>query len=220
MNGKDSFQTGRGCRANCGREFGAAFGQVFFHGIARTADREPKGGRSRPPGMAAAGAHPQISRPQPPRLASATSRPFALDRTSRIARAVLVFSIRPGRRNGTNQNLLENIICPIDLQGRSSRGEVAAAARREICGCGTSRRAIPVAGSAPFRPRGRCFWHPMEEYLAKGSAKFSARNGRAATASFERVLAAHSDDLRATYGLAWPQRSPANQTARANFSRR
>ena len=43
---------------------------------------------------------------------------------------------------------------------------------------------------------------PVEQYLAEGQRQISARNGTAATASFERVLAIHPDDLRATYGLA------------------
>ena len=43
---------------------------------------------------------------------------------------------------------------------------------------------------------------PVDEYLAEGQRQISARNGAAASASFERVLAAHPDDLRATYGLA------------------
>ena len=38
--------------------------------------------------------------------------------------------------------------------------------------------------------------------LAEGQRQISARNGAAAAASFERVLASHPDDLRATYGLA------------------
>ena len=43
---------------------------------------------------------------------------------------------------------------------------------------------------------------PEEEDLAEGQRQISARNGAAAAASFERVLAAHPNDLRATYGLA------------------
>jgi tetratricopeptide (TPR) repeat protein len=43
---------------------------------------------------------------------------------------------------------------------------------------------------------------PVEQSLAEGQRQISARNGSAATSSFERVLAAHPDDLRATYGLA------------------
>ncbi len=61
----------------------------------------------------------------------------------------------------------------------------------------------PVAGSAPLSAsRSAVSGDPMEEYLAEGQRQISARNGAAATASFERVLAAHPDDLRATYGLA------------------
>jgi tetratricopeptide (TPR) repeat protein len=43
---------------------------------------------------------------------------------------------------------------------------------------------------------------PVEQDLAEGQRQISARNGPAATSSFERVLAAHPDDFRATYGLA------------------
>jgi tetratricopeptide (TPR) repeat protein len=41
-----------------------------------------------------------------------------------------------------------------------------------------------------------------EEALAEGQRQISARNGAAAAASFERVLAVHPNDLRAAYGLA------------------
>ncbi len=43
---------------------------------------------------------------------------------------------------------------------------------------------------------------PVEGDLAEGQRQISARNGAAASASFEKVLASHPDDLRATYGLA------------------
>ena len=43
---------------------------------------------------------------------------------------------------------------------------------------------------------------PVQEELAEGQRQISARNGAAAAASFEHVLASHPDDLRATYGLA------------------
>src|SRR4029077_10177868 len=43
---------------------------------------------------------------------------------------------------------------------------------------------------------------PVEGDLAEGQRQISARNGAAAAASFERVLAARPNDLRATYGLA------------------
>ncbi len=43
---------------------------------------------------------------------------------------------------------------------------------------------------------------PGDDDLAEGQRQISARNGAAAAASFERVLASHPDDERATYGLA------------------
>jgi tetratricopeptide (TPR) repeat protein len=44
--------------------------------------------------------------------------------------------------------------------------------------------------------------NPVDDDLAEGQRQISARNGAAAAASFERVLAAHPEDERATYGLA------------------
>jgi len=44
--------------------------------------------------------------------------------------------------------------------------------------------------------------NPLDDDLAEGQRQISARNGTAAAASFERVLASHPDDQRATYGLA------------------
>ncbi len=43
---------------------------------------------------------------------------------------------------------------------------------------------------------------PREEDLAEGQKQIAVRDGAAAAAAFERVLANHPDDLRATYGLA------------------
>lgn len=43
---------------------------------------------------------------------------------------------------------------------------------------------------------------PLADALAEGQRQISARNGAAAAASFEQVLASSPDDLRATYGLA------------------
>jgi hypothetical protein len=54
-----------------------------------------------------------------------------------------------------------------------------------------------VAKAAPA-PSG----NPLDDDLAEGQRQISARNGAAAAASFERVLATHPDDERATYGLA------------------
>jgi tetratricopeptide (TPR) repeat protein len=42
----------------------------------------------------------------------------------------------------------------------------------------------------------------VEESLAEGQRQISARNGPAAAAVFERILADHPNDMRATYGLA------------------
>ena len=44
--------------------------------------------------------------------------------------------------------------------------------------------------------------NPLEDDLAEGQRQISARNGAAAAASFERVLASHPGEERATYGLA------------------
>ena len=44
--------------------------------------------------------------------------------------------------------------------------------------------------------------NPLDDDLAEGQRQISARNGAAAAASFERALALHPDDERATYGLA------------------
>ena len=43
---------------------------------------------------------------------------------------------------------------------------------------------------------------PVDLDLAEGQRQISARNGAAASASFQKVLASHPDDMRATYGLA------------------
>jgi tetratricopeptide (TPR) repeat protein len=54
----------------------------------------------------------------------------------------------------------------------------------------------PIASRPPAKS------DPAQEELAEGQRQISARNGVAAAASFEHVLAAHPEDLRATYGLA------------------
>jgi tetratricopeptide (TPR) repeat protein len=43
---------------------------------------------------------------------------------------------------------------------------------------------------------------PLDDDLAEGQRQIAARNGAAAAASFERVLATHPEDESATYGLA------------------
>ena len=63
--------------------------------------------------------------------------------------------------------------------------------------------AVAVAeNSSPAASRPPAAFDPAQEDLAEGQRQISARNGPAAAASFEHVLASHPDDLRATYGLA------------------
>jgi tetratricopeptide (TPR) repeat protein len=62
--------------------------------------------------------------------------------------------------------------------------------------------AAPPAGSVAVAATTALSADPMEQALAEGQRQISARNGPAAASSFERVLAARPDDLRATYGLA------------------
>ena len=67
---------------------------------------------------------------------------------------------------------------------------------------------VPAPGStlaeakSPAASKPRAAYDPALEELAEGQRQISARNGAAAAAAFERVLATHPDDVRATYGLA------------------
>jgi tetratricopeptide (TPR) repeat protein len=93
---------------------------------------------------------------------------------------------------------LPELIRGIDVAGESRRlrgvkfAEAAPAGETSLAAASAPASASRSAASAD----------PMEEYLAEGQRQISARNGAAAAASFERVLGAHPDDLRATYGLA------------------
>jgi hypothetical protein len=60
----------------------------------------------------------------------------------------------------------------------------------------------PESNRAAAKPAVPAAPNPVEDDLAEGQRQISARNGAAAAASFERVLASHPDDQRATYGLA------------------
>jgi hypothetical protein len=66
--------------------------------------------------------------------------------------------------------------------------------------------AVSAGDSAPERnaqaAKPATSGNPLDDDLAEGQRQISARNGAAAAASFERVLAAHPDDEGATYGLA------------------
>jgi tetratricopeptide (TPR) repeat protein len=92
---------------------------------------------------------------------------------------------------------LPELIKGIDVAGESRRLRGVKFAEAAPAG-----EAAPAAGSAAVAAAPAVSADPAEQDLAEGQRQISARNGPAATSSFERVLAAHPDDLRATYGLA------------------
>jgi hypothetical protein len=93
---------------------------------------------------------------------------------------------------------LPELIKGIDVAGESRRLRAVKFADAAPAGePSLAAASAPISASRPAASG-----DPVEEYLAEGQRQISARNGAAATASFERVLAAHPDDLRATYGLA------------------
>jgi tetratricopeptide (TPR) repeat protein len=66
-----------------------------------------------------------------------------------------------------------------------------------------SEEAAQAAGTTPaVASKSQSSVDPVEEYLAEGQRQISARNGVAAAASFEQVLAVRPNEMRATYGLA------------------
>jgi tetratricopeptide (TPR) repeat protein len=67
----------------------------------------------------------------------------------------------------------------------------------------TAPAGVSVAeNTSPIASKHAAALDPVQEDLAEGQRQISARNGAAAAASFEHILASHPDDLRATYGLA------------------
>jgi tetratricopeptide (TPR) repeat protein len=66
----------------------------------------------------------------------------------------------------------------------------------------TASETVPERNARIAKPAPAPFGNPLDDDMAEGQRQISARNGAAAAASFERVLAAHPDDERATYGLA------------------
>jgi tetratricopeptide (TPR) repeat protein len=66
----------------------------------------------------------------------------------------------------------------------------------------TAPAAASAENAAPSPSKPPAGSDPVQDELAEGQRQISARNGSAAAASFEHVLASHPDDLRATYGLA------------------
>ena len=92
---------------------------------------------------------------------------------------------------------LPDLIKGIDVAGEARRLRGVKFAEEAPAGESTLAASAHVAV-----PKSATSTDPVEEYLAEGQRQISARNGAAASASFERVLAARPDDLRATYGLA------------------
>ena len=84
------------------------------------------------------------------------------------------------------------------------KGIDVAAEQRRLSGVKFAE-AAPAADAPPENIRAAkpaASSNPLDDDLAEGQRQISARNGAAAAASFERVLAAHPEDERATYGLA------------------
>jgi tetratricopeptide (TPR) repeat protein len=93
---------------------------------------------------------------------------------------------------------LPDLIKGIDVAGEARR--LRGVKFAEAASAGDT---APVAGSVSATgPKSTGPADPFEEYLAEGQRQISVRNGAAAAASFERVLAAHPNDSRAIYGLA------------------
>jgi len=91
---------------------------------------------------------------------------------------------------------LPDLIKGIDVAGESRRLRGVKFAEAAPAGQAPGKHGAAVAAAPKVSA------DPVEQDLAEGQRQISARNGPAAAASFERVLAAHPDDLRATYGLA------------------
>jgi tetratricopeptide (TPR) repeat protein len=93
---------------------------------------------------------------------------------------------------------LPELIGGIDVgaeQRRLGGVRFAEAAPEEVAQAENIRAAAP-------KPNPPVSSDPLADALAEGQRQISARNGAAAAASFEQVLASSPDDLRATYGLA------------------
>jgi tetratricopeptide (TPR) repeat protein len=56
--------------------------------------------------------------------------------------------------------------------------------------------------TSPIASRPAASHDPVQEELAEGLRQISARNGAAAAAAFEHILASNPNEMRATYGLA------------------
>jgi len=92
---------------------------------------------------------------------------------------------------------LPELIRGIDVAGESRRLQSVQFAQPAPTGEALSEMEKSNTAAAPAGPA-----DPAAEDLAEGHRLVAERNGIAAAAVFERVLAAHPDDIRATYGLA------------------
>jgi tetratricopeptide (TPR) repeat protein len=110
---------------------------------------------------------------------------------------------------------LPDLIKGIDVAGESRRLRGVKFAEAAPAG-----QAAPGKHGAAVAAAPKVSADPVEQDLAEGQRQISARNGPAAAASFERVLTAHPDDLRATYGLAVAAALSGNpERARELFSK-
>jgi Tetratricopeptide repeat len=91
---------------------------------------------------------------------------------------------------------LPDLIKGIDLAAEQRRLGGVTFASTAPSGVSVAENSSPIASRPVAAP------DPMQVDLAEGQRQISARNGAAAAAAFEHVLASHPDDVRATYGLA------------------
>src|ERR1019366_1064843 len=93
---------------------------------------------------------------------------------------------------------LPTLVRGIDVEAEARRLRGVQFAAAETAGDSASAPEI-VHGAAS---KSAASYDPEEEDLAEGQRQIAVRNGAAAAAAFERILASHPDNLRATFGLA------------------
>jgi tetratricopeptide (TPR) repeat protein len=93
---------------------------------------------------------------------------------------------------------LPTLVRGIDVEAEARRLRGVQFAAAETAGDSASAPEI-VRGAAS---KSAASYDPEEEDLAEGQRQIAVRNGAAAAAAFERILASHPDNLRATFGLA------------------
>jgi hypothetical protein len=90
---------------------------------------------------------------------------------------------------------LPDLIKGIDMDAEQRRLRGVKFAEAAPAGVSAPERSQAARKPAPSS-------NPLDDDLAEGQRQISARNGAAAAAAFERVLASRPDDEQATYGLA------------------